>query len=134
MDVTFTSEGVLASLANRSASLVSTSSFSPSATRHTLKPGEVPPLELGLCNFEVLGGVFALLALLRNREGELLVWKQAIGLRPVDGRVDLETDVEELASKEVGPKPLRKLPTPLLDDWTGNWLTGQAGTHNLKLR
>ena len=68
----------------------------------TLIPCEVPPLELGLLQVKILGGGYALLALLRNIEGEGLVRQKAIGLGPVDRRVNFESDVEELSSKEVG--------------------------------
>jgi hypothetical protein len=70
--------------------------------RHTLVVGEVPALELRLSSLEVLGSIGGLAVLLGHGEGELFVGLLSVGLAAVDGSVNLETDVEELASKEVG--------------------------------
>jgi hypothetical protein len=68
----------------------------------TLVPSEVPLLELGLLNLEVFGHRRGL-AIFGDGKCELLVQRQANGLASVGRLVNLEADVEVLASKEVGP-------------------------------
>lgn len=68
----------------------------------TLIPSEVPLLELGLLNLEVFSHRRGL-AIFGDGEGELLVQRQANSLGSVGRLVNLEADVEVLASKEVGP-------------------------------
>lgn len=53
-------------------------------------------------DLEVVGDRCSL-AILSDREGELLVQRQSNGFRSVLRLVDLKTDVEVLASEEVGP-------------------------------
>ena len=68
----------------------------------TLIPSEVPLLELGVLDLEVFCDRRGL-AILGDGECEFLVQRQSNGLRSVRGLVDLETNVEVLASEEVGP-------------------------------
>jgi hypothetical protein len=68
----------------------------------TLIISEVPLLKLRLLDLEVVGDGCSL-AVLSNREGKLLVQRQSNGFGSIGRLVDLETDVEVLASEEVGP-------------------------------
>lgn len=61
----------------------------------TFKPLKVPALKLRLSGVKVLRSSNRLLALLRNGESEVRVWLSNTGLRAVDRRVDLETDIKE---------------------------------------
>jgi hypothetical protein len=70
----------------------------------TLEPSEVPPLELGLINLKILGDRLGFSVALGDCEGELLIRQQSVGLGAIDRRVDLETNVKELASEEIGSR------------------------------
>lgn len=69
----------------------------------TLIPGEVPSLQLRLVQAEELGSRNSLTTVLGDGEGKVGVGFSDTCLRAVDGRVNLQTDVEELTSKEIRP-------------------------------
>ena len=69
----------------------------------TLIPGEVPSLQLWLVQAEELGSRNSLTTLLGDGEGKVGVGFSDTRLRAVDGRVNLQTDVEELTSEEIRP-------------------------------
>lgn len=67
-----------------------------------LEPLELPLLELGLGNLEGLGKVLGLPAVLGDGDLELFVGLAAVGsLGAVDGGVDLDAEVKQLAGEEV---------------------------------
>lgn len=68
-----------------------------------LSVGEGPLLQTGLGPLEELRRDLALLAVLRDGERELLIRstvRESLGT--IDGCVDLETDIEDLAGEEIG--------------------------------
>ena len=70
--------------------------------KKVLVPVELPCLDLGLLEAECLCKVLGLLTLLGNGHLELLVRLAIVGsLRAVDGSVNLDTEIEELAGEEV---------------------------------
>lgn len=70
----------------------------------TLEPSEVPSLERWFLHTEVRGCWLWRGFAFGNCKGELLIWLESIGLRPIDGGMDLKADVEVLASQKVGSK------------------------------
>ena len=70
----------------------------------TLKVREVPVLQLGLLETKVLRHWLGLLTLLCNSKSEAVVQRQPNEFGAVSRLMDLKTDVEVLASEEVGPE------------------------------
>lgn len=71
-------------------------------SKEILEPLELPGLDLGLLDVKGLCEVLGLLALLGDGHLELLVGLAIMSsLGAVDGSVDLDTEVEELAGEEV---------------------------------
>ena len=70
---------------------------------HTFIPGEIPTLQRGLREAKEVGSRLCL-PVSGDVKGEVRVWIASVGLTAVDGGVDLESDVEELAGKEINPK------------------------------
>ena len=66
-----------------------------------LEPGEVPPLDFRLGNFEKAGSTGRSSAGLGDVELEVLVRHTSVGFGAVDGGVDFDTDVKELTGEEI---------------------------------
>lgn len=72
-------------------------------SEEVLIPAKLPGLKLGLLDAEEVGDLLAGGALLGDGDGEVLVRDAVVeGLGAVDGGVDLDAEVEELAGEEVG--------------------------------
>lgn len=84
---------------------------------HTFVPREVPMLEWWFCDFEERRSALGSLTVLGNGKGKVLVGLASVGLAAVDGRVDFETDIKELASEEVDSVQLLSV-----------WVQGCAGS------
>ena len=68
----------------------------------TFKPSKIPLLQLRLVDFEIVGGSLLVVAFLFDGEGKAFVGFSVRGLGAVDGRVNLDSDIEKLTGKEVG--------------------------------
>jgi hypothetical protein len=70
---------------------------------HTFIPCEVPSFELGLFDVKVLRYRDWLFTLLGDSELEVGVGYTRASLRAVDGRVNLQSDIEILTGKKIRP-------------------------------
>lgn len=98
-----TSEGAFASSAKRSSYSQQVHVVSTASEDHTFVPGEVPSFELGLFDVKVLRYRDWLSTLLGDGELEVGVGYTRTSLRAVDGRVNLQSDIEILTRKKIRP-------------------------------
>jgi hypothetical protein len=77
--------------------------MSTASDDHTFIPCEVPPFELGLFDVKVLCYRDWLFTLLGDSELEVGVGYTRASLRAVDGRMNLQSNIEILAWKEIRP-------------------------------